>query len=974
MAQSGFKRKPICPCRARGTVMILSRRSQFFTTNSENTLILDLELDTEYTHLSDPLQPDDKYCKNITVQCREVHQPIGIIYAHPDIATESRHKVFESDFVGWDYLEDLGCEIEPIEYQAIDENIELPVFQINIYAFFAIAELCRIFQGSYLQDIKELLQYSRKNSGIKQGRRLLTYTQQGKKYYDYILMSWFIKLNGELYQVSISIKDTSAIHGKTSYKEFCKNAGYELKYKDNFSKDEKARMFDMYHERSEDFDNYALGDLHNYDALKANEDKFQEIYKLLKLEQYYTPPRLTIGATVAKLFEAGIHKLFGKYYDRNVIINQFCQYGSADKLKRENTTGSLLAKVDGGRCRNNRPIETVHHGLLCDIDISGCYGEGLRTQIYPLGIPCILDYPRGSQFNKFLTLRQFLKKYDREFEPGLWVARVSLKKDYQLKYQQDYLMSWIPPNDISKMVTDSDSEATDQWWEIDNIGLIKIFKNEIHNAAITHDFIQWLDNIATPRQRKELLDNLLVYSAAWYPKSLRVNSIRKLISEHKKYKAKNTTTIKKKGKGRPKVAIQDMCHAWYGINLGDLLVDKLLIERKKHPKKSPLNNLFKLCTNTVYGDMVSPYFKVGNVVVGNNITARARALAWCMEKGFNGWQTITDGCTFDLTKIPVARDGRKINGENSITLYTNNANYHIGYKNLALEVYNHFIGKKLEKVSNGEFLKVSHCMDANKINILKGDYNKLISELAWKHLQQSFQGLDVLHKLSKDIYSNRRIGQFSFEVKGIFVRGTFHGSANYSLTFNDDKIAMRSYSKTPKSIVTLGDELSYEDTKIEPAKLFLLSLVNPNSIPRSKVFIDERVLKINDYRSHSETYFNSRVLPGNTVYHPRILREFSLSQFTFNTYQQYKSWKQEYERLLRKYGQSYEMFFINQDSTVDYQQMIEEVELAIREGKKRFSETKKQASRHRNRYLKPHNEQECLEKTREAIEKLYKAN
>ncbi len=265
-------------------------------------------------------------------------------------------------------------------------------------------------------------------------------------------------------------------------------------------------------------------------------------------------------------------------------------------------------------------------------------------------------------------------------------------------------------------------------------------------------------------------------------------------------------------------------------------------------------------------------------------------------------------------------------------------------------------------------------MDANKINILKGDYNKLISELAWKHLQQSFQGLDVLHKPSKDIYSNRRIGQFSFEIKGIFVRGTFHGSANYSLTLNDDKIAMRSYSKTPKSIVTLGDKLSYEDTKIEPAKLFLLSLVNPNSIPRSKVFIDERVLKINDYRSHSETYYNSRVLPGNTIYHPRILREFSLSQFTFNTYQQYKSWKQEYERLLRKYGQSYEMFFINQDGTVDYQQMIEEVELAIREGKKRFSETKKQASRNRNRYLKPHDEQECLEKTREAIEKLYKSN
>ena len=61
------------------------------------------------------------------------------------------------------------------------------------------------------------------------------------------------------------------------------------------------------------------------------------------------------------------------------------------------------------------------------------------------------------------------------------------------------------------------------------------------------------------------------------------------------------------------------------------------------------------------------------------------------------------------------------------------------------------------------------------------------------------------------------------------------------------------------------------------------------------------------------------------------------------------------------------MFFTNEDGTINYQQMIEEVELAIREGKKRFSETKRQASRNRNRYFRPHDEQECLEKTRKAI-------
>ncbi len=933
--------------------------------------IIDLEIDTEYTHVSDPVNHQDFYCRNITAQCREVNQTTGIIYAHPDIASESRHKVFKYDFVGWDYLEDLGHVIEPLE-QRSDDISNLPVLQINIYAFFAIAELCRIFQGPYLKDITELLQHPRKNKGIKQGRRLITYTQQGRKYYDSLIMPWFVKLDGVIYHVSICFLDTGAIHGKTSYSEFCKNSGVQLKYKDNFTKEEKGKMFEMYRERPEDFDNYALGDLYNYEALQGNEKAFRQIYKSLGLEDYFTPPKLTIGSTVAKMFEAAINKLFSGKYGENKVINKFCQYGSADRLKRENTTACLLAKVDGGRCRNNRPLETVHYGILCDIDISGCYGEGLRTQIYPLGIPCILDYPKGSEHNKFLTLRKFLKQYDREFIPGLWTARVSLKDDYQLKYKQDYLMSWIPPNNISSMVTDSDLESTDQWWDIDNIGIIKIFKNEIHNAVITHDFIQWLDNVATPRQRKELLDNLLVYSAAWYPKSLRFDTIDDLILNHDRYKPKNTTEIKIKGKKRIKVSIQDMCHSWYGVNLGELLIDKLLIERKKHPKKTPLNNLFKLCTNTVYGDMVSPYFKVGNVVVGNNITARARALAWCMEKGFNGWQTITDGCTFDLSRVTLNRDGEKLTGENTVEIYTGSYSNKITTKNLTLEVYNKYTKSEFEKISKSEFMTVSHCMDANGDEYLKEDYNKLISEAAYDHLRSLFPGLDVLHMPSRDVYGNPRIGQFSFEVKGIFHNGTFHGSANYSLTHQDTKVAMRSYSKTPKSVITLEDGLSYEDTKIQPAKEFLLSLNNPYAVPRSEVFIDERILKINDYRSQADTYYNSRVLPGNTIYNPRIIREFSLSQFTFNTYQQYKNWKQEYERHLRRYAQSYEMFFINEDGTLNYQQMIEEIELAIREGKKRFSDTERGKTRNLNRYYSDHDAKDCLDETRKAIERLYK--
>ena len=162
------------------------------------------------------------------------------------------------------------------------------------------------------------------------------------------------------------------------------------------------------------------------------------------------------------------------------------------------------------------------------------------------------------------------------------------------------------------MVTDNEYQTTDLWWEVDNIGTIKIFKYDIKNAIITHDFIQWLDNVASKKQRAELLDNLLVVTAMWYPKCERVSSIKNLLKAYKNHKGTNKTQVYHKSQQTEKVVSEKECYAWYGINLGDLIVTKIIIERKKHPKKTPLNELYKLCINTIYGDMVSPFFTVGN--------------------------------------------------------------------------------------------------------------------------------------------------------------------------------------------------------------------------------------------------------------------------------------------------------------------------------------------------------------------------
>ena len=932
-----------------------------------------VEIDTEYTHQADYKHQELKLCTNITAQCRAITETTGKIYDFPDIASYSRHKLIETNFVVWDYLKDLGLKITPLEngYENVPDTI--PWIQIDCYAYFAIAEFPRVFLGHYAGDYDKLIVHSNTRTGIEQGRRLRTFHREGFQYLNWIETPWLILINNHIYSVRLSIYDTSAVHGITNYATFCSNSGVKLKYKDIFTKAEKAKMLDMYNLRPDEFDDYALGDLYNYDALLGNSDNFEKIYKSLGIQDYFTDPKLTIGATVSRIIESSINNLFHAEPDTNDYINLFCRFGSAEYLKNLSTTGAMNAKVDGGRCRNNRPTDTFLEGVICDNDIAGCYGEGLRVQDYPLGIPSILDYPRNTDNNEYLTLRQFLKKYQEQLIPGLWQARVSLRDGYLLENKQDYLASFIPPKSMRSLSTDDASHLTEKWWEIDAFGETKIFENEIINAVVTHDYMQWLAFIAVPKLRNELLDNLIVTTAMWYSRLDRVDSPIELIHAHAAHKGINTTEIKYlKGRQR-KVSIQEECHKWFSINLGELIVDKLLIERKKYPKKTPLNNLYKLCINTVYGDMVSPFFKVGNVVVGNNITARARALAWYMEKGFHGFQTITDGCAFDLNKIACARENRKLNSTLSLHQYSGDNKQHLMFLPLQMtsskETSNKGILRYIYHRRN--IIKIYH--DNSRETVDKDTFIQQVNKHSLIHLQYQFPSVDVLHKPSKDVYGNRRIGQFEFEVKDIYTKGTFHGSGNYYLV-NDthEKIAMRSYKKGVRRTIVLEDGELIDFEMVNPAEKFLKSLEHFDSIDRSNVFIKDRILKIGDYRNNYLKWSETRAFPGCTVFESRLLKEFSLGQFTFNTYQQYKSWQRQMIGLIKKYYQSYEMFFLDDEGNLNYQEMVEAVEKSIRADDTRYHYSRSDLNRNAHRKFKAHNESDCLDKSKDELDKLYR--
>lgn len=84
---------------------------------------------------------------------------------------------------------------------------------------------------------------------------------------------------------------------------------------------------------------------------------------------------------------------------------------------------------------------------------------------------------------------------------------------------------------------------------------------------------------------------------------------------------------------------------------------KLKQEAKSAQEQEIKNNLnaqqnsLKLMINTLYGVICSIYFPVGNTVVADNITARARCEVWKVSKCLQLRQTITDGGFYQPEKV-----------------------------------------------------------------------------------------------------------------------------------------------------------------------------------------------------------------------------------------------------------------------------------------------------------------------------------
>jgi len=683
--------------------------------------------------------------------------------------------------------------------------------------------------------------------------------------------------------------------------------------------------------------------------------------------------------------EESVPNKFRKFIDRECF-----KPAESSSIATKKYWSGINAKVFGGRIINNAPKYIgVQNAPIADVDLSGCYVAAMYLQEFPMGRPVIIgeDYERNSKRNKYQSLRKFLRDYRSELVPSLWQVWISAEdkdgKPLDLPVDQERFPSWQAPTSFF----DYDEEEEGIWLERSD--QVRIYRREITNCVINSDDLEWIEKVASPTLRNFILDKCVVKTAMFYPASTRCKSSKQFVREYVKYtnsKAGNTSKVTIKGKQAKIKGEKEPFSCWFSINLADLIADSLkrrrgewkrvtaaykalkftkipvhseediermedgnrdavkkvhsaenpypggflaLLKESRELGKHPLDELYKLCGNTVYGVIVSRFFTLSNPVVANNITARCRAMIWYYQAACRGWSAITDGGLMRLDRVfyPRREDrpftekmGFLVDASSKII---HNADCHSapigGYDDIRWD------GDELVFEKNGVEIR----FDKSKGRTDEKDgYLDLIDELVLEHTRKSFPS---------DITILKPGSPFSFETKGVVENAALHGAGNYYLSGG----AHEGYKKGESDMVKMRSYSAATQKKV--LRPFFLSLLdNPNRVDRSiygNPFTTSGILKTGQYSELYRSHYKNTILePGDTIYETRVFREMALSGFRFRNHIQEAKWNlyhnryRQVDKSIHPIGQSFESFHTTQGHFLNYQKMVLTYEKEIANG------------------------------------------
>ncbi len=536
-------------------------------------------------------------------------------------------------------------------------------------------------------------------------------------------------------------------------------------------------------------------------------------------------------------------RLMSRYFSNN-LYQQAC----AQVIGANSELSSVFAAVvQGGRCNNSNPFESQVQ-YVADIDMSSCYGSTLRKLQYPIGLPTIdaKAQSHGQLRDEYFKKHQQL---ERELVDDLWIADVSTKQ--HLSFSQDLIFSsyGLSPSIISNAVTGSYEELDEEIGEKFTVeGDIKKVPNEfaltrsqIEHGKLAASSHRALKAVATDKEIGELKKQLEAHSFVYYPASKRINDIESfcdhMLSDSGAVEVDKDLQL-----------IDTRSRHWFPVDL-ELFIGVLVEKRKvakTDMKKTQDDELrgrldakqgsLKLCINTLYGVFCSVYFSLGNVVLANVITDKARVNAWMMSKSLRTRQEITDGGFYSVLEVAYNR-GEKLPGLDVLSDYrkwvkTHKAN---GIRRTI---------EPLGELSEDEWKAFFEIYAKNqKDTKLCTDAGQMLDNLALTHIESFWKryGLtfefQVEHKYEHTAWSAGYLGKSDYclntingsqviKKRGARARSPHPGKELLSCLSNGDTSSYKHRGYTDDSITKIPE---YQRAKIQPAPV-----ANPKTISELK--------------------------------------------------------------------------------------------------------------------------------------------
>lgn len=392
---------------------------------------------------------------------------------------------------------------------------------------------------------------------------------------------------------------------------------------------------------------------------QANAERIADVFKRATRLTDFKREKLTFykgkEAIHCSVYDACVGK-YSEVYDRLFQRRTYEQASVQYFGSNHTSSGVYAALVQGGRCNNSMPHE-LHYRMSADADMESCYGSTLRDLFYPVGLPTTITHTLEDA-SKPMLFKQVYEKIKGELVDECWVAGVDTTET--LTFMQDLIYSslYVTPEIIHKSVGAShysesegeDGETGDRDQDLKKIpSEFALLRSEIENGILTSNSLAILERVATDQEKRELWTKLRLKYFSYYPRSQRVDNpiewAKRVLKDKGGLKQANVTT---KEDNRSRYWFPLPLEGFVGtlVNLRKTAKKQMSDYEKGSPDYSRLNarqEMLKLFINTTYGILASVYFGLGNTVLANVITDKARAGAWKMSKSLRTREEITDG-------------------------------------------------------------------------------------------------------------------------------------------------------------------------------------------------------------------------------------------------------------------------------------------------------------------------------------------